>query len=79
MQDIVATAMSLTSFARTVDALLASRYNTNLHTFITVNRDKGFSNHEIAQALADLTNGTVNVTRTTIANWAEDALEKVAS
>lgn len=70
--------MSLTSFAKTVDALLRIQYQTDLATFIEFHRDKGKSYRDIAAALSDLTGGTVDVTRTTIANWADDVL-KVAS
>jgi hypothetical protein len=70
--------MSLTSFARTVDALLRSNHNTTLEAFIAVNRDHGYSNDEIAKRLARLTKGTVEVSRTTIANRAID-VEKVSA
>lgn len=67
--------MALTSFAKTVDALLRSDHGTTLNTFITVRRERGLPFQVIAEDLRDLTDGTVDVTRTTIANWATDLLQ----
>jgi hypothetical protein len=71
--------MSLTSFARTVDALLRSEYDTTLHDFITSRRARGLSFDEIAKSLSITTGGTVQVTRTTIVNWATDLMERVSA
>jgi hypothetical protein len=71
--------MSLTSFARTVDALLRSEHDTNLHEFISTRRSRGLSFDEIARNLAITTGGTVQVTRTTVVNWWGDLVEKVSS
>lgn len=64
--------MALTTFARTVDALLRSDHDTTLEAFINIRRDKGQTWGQIATALSELTNGTVHVTRTTVTNWADD-------
>ena len=69
--------VTLTSHARTVDALLEAKYETTLARFLTRRRDLGHSFNRIARDLHDLTHGTVSVTGETIRNWISD-LEAVA-
>lgn len=71
--------MSLTSFARTVDALLRSEHDTTLQEFIGSRRSRGLSFDEIAKNLSIVTGGTVQVTRTTVVNWWGDLVEKASA
>jgi hypothetical protein len=78
VQDIVILAMSLTPFAKAVDALLRLDHSTTLQTFINVRRAQGQTWSQIASALTAETRGDIEVTRTTIQNWHDD-MQKVAS
>lgn len=75
MQDIVILAMAVTSFAKTVDALLRANHDTTLQDFIVSRRKQRKSYGQIAAELNTITDGTVEVSRQTVVNWATELLE----
>ena len=63
--------MAPTAHAKTVDAYLRT-HQSSLHEFITDKRAEGLSYARVAVALANFTEGVVDVTGETIRNWAAD-------
>jgi len=63
---------TLTSQAKTVNALLEANHSTTLRSFLDERRRENKSYRMIARELLDATDGVVDVTGETIRNWAAD-------
>ena len=63
---------TLTSQARTVNALLEANHAITLRSFLDERRQDNKSYRMIARELLDATDGVVDVTGETIRNWATD-------
>jgi len=70
--------MSIPAHARTVDALLQTKGYT-LPDFIADKLDEGISWRLIARSLYEFTDGVVDVTHQTVANWHDAYRQRAAS